>query len=145
MRISIRMYRAVKVPIEYLREAAGSSQGSSQAAEMQAALLEKYGPMSPTLKLFWPSVKGQDLPADDEAEVLVHGSMGNVVVVGLDVMGFELPEAKVPMAGIVSSDPLDEKEIWMVDGALRAEMGRMGIMVEPKDFEWRFWYEVRGQ
>jgi hypothetical protein len=66
-----------------------------------------------------------------------------LVVVGIEVESFDVRAAGIPFAGVVHADPLDSLDLAREEGALRAELERIGLSVEVKEFEWRFSYEVK--
>jgi hypothetical protein len=126
MKINVRLYRVTSVPAERVKAVAGLAADATPGDAM-AAIMDEFGPMTPRLKFFWA----------DDADF-------RTVVVGIEVMGFDLLAPKVPQAGLVFHDPLVREEILMADGALNGELSRIGVYTETDKYEWRVAYEVRG-
>lgn len=126
MKISVRLYRVASVPTEHMKALAGH-EADAGSADVMASIKDQFGPLLPRLKFFWP---------DDPTFRTVH--------VGLEVMAFDLLAANVPTAGLVFHDPIDREEVLRADGALQGELSRIGVWSEPEKFEWRAWYDVKG-
>ena len=62
----------------------------------------------------------------------------------IEAMSFDIREAHVPHSGFVTCDPLDQKEVLLLDGRLEGELNRIGVPVQAKNFEWNTAYTVSG-
>jgi len=138
MKLTVRIYRAAKVKTNSLRAAAGAPD-DADGRKVWSCLLERYGPMAPTLRVFWPPPpEGEDQPREE----CLDGHLN--AIVGLEVMSFDVPDMpRVPFSGLVEHEPLDAAEIQRIDGALESEMLRLGVVADADKNEWRCWYEVR--
>lgn len=67
----------------------------------------------------------------------------NQTLASQEVLGFNIEAGDVPVAGIVNADPLDHIEMHRLDGQLRGELLRIGIVTEPDRYEWRCAYEIK--
>lgn len=127
MKLLVRLYRVAKVPTIHLLAATGLAEDAS-ADHLRQALVEKFGPLAYRLKFFFdgPSV------------------MGRTTIVGMESMGFDICDPKIPQAGIVDHDPLIPADVHRADGALHSELARMGVHTDVDEFDWRCAFEVRG-
>lgn len=125
MKLSIRLYRVAKVPTSHLLAAAGLPDDATSEKLLQE-IQERFGPLAYRFKMF------------------LDGSLGGFSIVGMEVMGFDLRDPRVPQAGIVEHDPLISEDVHRVDGALHGELARLGIFSDVEEFEWRMAYEVKG-
>jgi len=124
MKATLRLYRAVPIKTEHLMAVAGLEK-TAPVAVANDSLHKKFAPFTPRFKVFWPS-EGYD-----------------ITVVGLEVMSFCVEDTdRVPRAGIVTCDPMRPSDVHETDGALQAELQRLGIWTETKHYEWRAWYEL---
>lgn len=126
MRLNVGLYRVVQVPTEHLKAAVGLEMDASSdlAAEK---LREKFGVLTPGVRIFW---------AADE---------WRTTIVGIKTVWFDARDASIPQAGVVSCDPLFPEDIHRADGALQATLLRFGITTRPEEYEWRCWWELKGE
>ena len=138
MRLIAKFYRIAKVKTNALRAAAGAPP-DADGRQVWQALLDRYGPMAPTIRVFWPpSPEGETQPSDE-----CHDGHLNAIV-GIEVMSFDVPDMpKVPFSGLIEHEPLDPPAIHRLDGALVSELLRIGIVQFAEKNEWRCWYEVK--
>ena len=128
MKLSVKLYRTTTIPTAELLAAADlplDSEGSPEG--LMRALREKFGPFPPRFEIF---------PPGDVA--------CSKAVIGMQVMGFDILEANVPMAGLVMSDPCSTQDVDRVDGAIESELNRLGIATGFDGYEWRQAYKVKG-
>jgi hypothetical protein len=125
MKITARMYRCTTVPTEYLASVAGVDYGPETPTEkILAALKDQFSPFAPRVQFFFDS---------------------NKTVVGIEALAFEVPEPnRLFSAGLIHVDPVDQEDVVRADGALQSEMGRFGISVDTKDFDWKVFCEKSG-
>lgn len=140
MKLSVRMYRVAKVDMDHLRAAAGLS-GYENANEdnklddlVMRGLVKAFGPLAIGLKIFCP----------ERPSVLDPEGARHFGLVGMEMMGFDLPHAETAVSGIVRADPIDEKDMDRLDGALLSELSRWGIYVEPSWLDTRMAYSKDG-
>jgi hypothetical protein len=121
---TLRLYRAISVPTEHLFATVGLDR-TALVEKANEAIHKDFAPFSPRFRIFWPS-QGYD-----------------ITVVGIDVMSFCIESAdRTPRAGLVTCDPMVPSDVHEADGALQAELQRLGIWTETKNYEWRAWYEI---
>lgn len=132
MILDIVTYRAVEISTDILQAIAGikSSQGML-VKEIEAAIVSLF-PKHPSLKVFvHPSIH-------DEGPMRPTSS-----VIGMEVMRTSMDAPVTPSAVLTSSDPIDNREIDRVDGALLFVLGQVGIMAEPSNIVWKACYVWR--
>lgn len=127
MKLSVRLYRVAKVPTNHLLAAAGLEEGST-ADELRNTIMDKFGPLAYRFKIFYDG----------------SSAMGRMTIVGMESMGFDIVDPKIPQAGLVDHDPLNPTDVHRADGALHSELTRIGVFTEIDEFEWRCVYEVKG-
>lgn len=125
MKLSIRLYRVAKIQTNHLLAAAGLPEDAT-GDQLLHEIQDRFGPLAYRFKIF------------------MDGSLGRVSLVGMEVMGFDLRDPRVPQAGIVEHDPLIAEDVHRVDGALHGELARLGVFSDVEEFEWRMAYEVKG-
>jgi hypothetical protein len=63
----------------------------------------------------------------------------------MEVMSFDIKAEAIPFSAMMLADPIDEREVDRVDGALRGEMERLGIdQSRIQDYHWRMELNVKG-
>jgi len=124
MIVSIKRWRVAKVSMEELQGAAGLGVEADGKAILDG-LRKSLGPLGPRIRFFFPE----------------HGI--RLAIVGIEVEAFEVRAEGIPFAGVVHADPLDSLDLAREEGALRAELERIGLRVEVEKLEWRFSYEVK--
>lgn len=128
MKVTCKMFRCTTIRTAELMAAAGFDGDEQIAIDLlMKAVREKFRPFSPRFKIFFPS---------DVATTKT--------VVGIEAMVFDIPEANVPMAGLVMMEPGSPEDTARADGALESELNRMGIGTDLDDREWRMSYELKG-
>jgi hypothetical protein len=132
MKLQVRLYRAVQISLGDLYGAVGLPMSAVPEQAMHK-LSENYGPLALCLRIFWP---------EGDPDVIMDPNMK--VVVGLEVMGFDIQAAKVAQAGLVHHDPIIPEVIQRADGALQGELARLGIFTAVEKYDWRCAYEIRG-
>jgi len=125
MLISIKRWRVAKVSLAELQGAAGVGPEAG-AAEVLDGLRKSLGPLGPRIRFFFPEPK-----------------TGLLATVGIEVESFDVRAPGIPFAGVIHADPLDSLDLAREEGALRAELERIGLRVEVEELEWRFSYEVK--
>jgi hypothetical protein len=64
---------------------------------------------------------------------------------GVEAVGFDIQEEDLPQAaGFVNADPLRKDDILRLDGQLLGELARIGIHTVAEHYEWRCFYEKKG-
>ena len=137
MKLSFKLFRCVSVPQHWF-ESILESPGAA-AAILDAKLRRELGPFPSRLKIWWS--KPQPGLATTATETV--SDKFNHVVIGIEVLAFDLTEQGVPCGGVCSTDPLVAQDIDRVDGALESELNRWGITTEFEGFEWRAAYDLR--
>lgn len=128
MKLIAKLYRVTTIRTAELLAVLGKDPDcDGTSAELAAKIRERFGRSTPRFNIFYPS----DLAVPK-------------TVVGMEAMSFDVREANVPMAGIVMADPLRQQDVDRIDGAIEAELNRMGIWTEFIGFEWRMAYEIEG-
>jgi hypothetical protein len=126
MMLKVQILRAIKVSSTQLR-ASLSLDNNSTNEQLESKLIEKFGPMAPRFKIFWSPATGYDW-----------------AVAGINVLNFDVQEAHVPQAGVMTADPLSKEQILLIDGALVSELERIGVYVDSRSVEWRCIYICNG-
>lgn len=124
MKMSVKHYRVAVLNEMDVIVAAGLDQDSGKPDQVMAALREKFGPLLPGIKFFWPG--------------------GHHCIVGLPCLSFDVPEVNIPTAGLVLADPLDAVRMHRLDGEICGELSRLGIHTTPESYEFRCAYELKG-
>lgn len=139
MKLSVRLYRVAKVRMDHLRAAAGITHLAphihASDSVITKGIIKSFGPMAPGMKVFCAE------PPNPNDSGYIEPQPG---LVGMEMIGFDLPKANAAMAGVVRADPINEKEVDRLDGALQSELSRWGIYVEVTSFETRMAYEKDG-
>jgi hypothetical protein len=130
MQVSVKRWRVAKVSLAELRAAAGVAEDADGTAIL-TGLRQSLGPLGPRIKFFFP-----------DADNTVHDRM-KLVIAGIEVEAFDVRAEGIPFAGVVHADPMDSIDMAREEGALRAELERIGLRVEVEKLEWRFSYEVK--
>lgn len=116
MKLKIKFYRTAKIPAKFIVAAVGAEPDATPEIIVDK-LMRSFKPLAPGI-------------------VLYHE--GNKYIVAKEVMAFDLRQTNTPFAPtVVNCDPGKPEDIHRTDGALQSELARMGIMSEPKDYEWR--------
>lgn len=124
--IQVKLYRVAKVHTAQLKGACGLELDSDNQKASEE-LKKRFGPhFAHGFKVFWPEVPAY-----------------SITLVGMEAMAFDVKSDKVPCAGVVQSDPLDDHAVSRLDGMLLGELSRLGIYYEHKDVEWRMYYSVK--
>jgi len=135
MLVQIKRWRVTKVGMGFLRAAAGVDD-LAEGPAILAGLRKTFGPLGPRIRIFFPERGADRGPGDATPSTAT-------VVVGIEVESFDVRAPGLPFAGMCHADPLDEVDLAREEGALRAEMERLGIRVEVEHMEWRFGYDLR--
>lgn len=130
MLVSVKRWRVAKISLEELRAAAGVADDAAAAAIL-TGLRQSLGPLGPRIRFFFPDTTDA---AQDRLKL---------VIAGIEVEAFDVRAEGIPFAGVVHADPLDSIDMAREEGALRAELERIGLRVEVGKLEWRFSYEVK--
>ena len=126
MKLKVKLYRAVELHTSIAKGSLGAKP-DELAANCEVLMTDQFGPLAPRIKIIWP----------DSASIKT--------IAGAEMIAFDVPRVGVPSSGIVLGDPLESKEVSEAEGALRSELARYGIYLEPEQkFEWRLFYEVEG-
>lgn len=170
MQISVKKWRVAKVSLAELRAAAGVAE-SADGTAILTGLRQSLGPLGPRIRFFFPDVDNTVRSAALQASLspprdidLVMGgppcqgfsgynphrriddprnSRMELVIAGIEVEAFDVRAEGLPFAGMIHADPLDSIDMAREEGALRAELERIGLRVEVEKLEWRFSYEVK--
>lgn len=127
MKVTMKWLRTVSIPFPFFEAIVdGYNSEYMQTTEIMRYLMEQYGPLPPRFLIHFPESK-----------------TGNVTV-STEVMRWDFLEEDIPISAIVSADPMEPKDIAMIDGALRGELERLGISREVDDFQWRAMYSITG-
>jgi len=124
MIISIKRWRVAKISMEELQGAAGLGPEANGGAILDG-IRKTLGPLGPRIRFFFPELGAK------------------LAIIGIEVEAFDVRASGIPFAGVVHADPLDSLDLAREEGALRAEMERIGLRVEVEDLEWRFSYESK--
>ena len=122
--ISVKRWRVAKVSMEELQGAAGLGPEANGMSILDG-LRKALGPLGPRIRFFFPE----------------PGS--RLAIAGIEVEAFDVRAEGIPFAGVVHADPLDSLDMAREEGALRAELERIGLRVEVEKLEWRFSYDVK--
>jgi hypothetical protein len=125
MLVTVSLLRALKLQAEHFYVAVELDKDTKPFL-VERAIREKFGPIADGFKFFWPA---DGFPS---------------MSVGIEVAKFDVKEAHFPQAGVVTTDPLDHREILMIDGALISELRRFWVYMEAKSIEWRTAYTTSG-
>jgi hypothetical protein len=126
MKLRVKLYRAVELHTSIAKGVLGLKP-DELAANCDVYLKDQFGPLAPRIKIVWPD----------------SGSIKTIA--GAEMIAFDVPRVGVPSSGIVLGDPLVSSEVSEAEGALRSELARYGVFLEPdQKFEWRLYYEVEG-
>lgn len=129
MRIAVKVFRTTRVLTAHVKKVVGLEidAPNDQASD---AVKKTFGPhMVPGFKIFWPEPAG-------------HKN----TIVGIEALGFDAPvPTGLPQGcdSLILCDPLDAQDTARLDGALRAELMRMGIWTDADDYEWRIATSVK--
>lgn len=135
MQISVKKWRVAKVSLAELRAAAGVAE-SAAFTEILTGLRQSLGPLGPRIRFFFPDV-------DNTVRSAAFQDRMKLVIAGIEVEAFDVRAEGIPFAGMIHADPLDSIDMAREEGALRAELERIGLRVEVEKLEWRFSYEVK--
>jgi hypothetical protein len=129
MKITGKLFRTTTIRTAELIAAVGKdSETEMIGAELAALVKDRFGPLAPRFQIFYPG----------------DTRFSRTLVVGLESMVFDVQDVKVPMAGLVTADPMNAQDIDRVDGAIESELNRMGVYTGFEGFEWRFFYDIKG-
>lgn len=121
MKLYVGLYRTIDFPSPWLT--CNLEPKDALSMSLEERLRKRFGPLAPRIKFF---------------------TAGEKATAGIEVLNFDLQDAETLQAGLVQCDPIDSVEISMVDGALRSELERLGVPLPDPDFQWRMFYETRG-
>lgn len=124
MIISIKRWLVAKVSMEELQAAAGQGPEAGGVAILDG-LRRALGPLGPRIRFFFPEPGAK------------------LALAGIEVEAFDVRAPGIPFAGVTHADPLDSLDLAREEGALRAELERIGLRVEVEELEWRFSYETK--
>jgi hypothetical protein len=127
MKLTVSLYRVTTIRTAELLAAAGLEQDSNINSPWMSLIKDAFKPFPPRFKIFYP--------ADPKAAK---------TVVGVEAMSFDITEVNVPMAGLVTADPMSPQDVDRLDGGIESELNRMGISTGFERYEWRIAYEVKG-
>lgn len=123
MKILVKILRVAHIPTDQLRAAAGL-EDKEPWTNVIPKLKEAFGPLSPAIRFF----------KRDETMSLA----------GIEAISFDVPEANCPIAGFVNTEPIERDKVNRLDGQLLGELARLGIDTLAEKYEWRCFYEVKG-
>jgi hypothetical protein len=129
MKLIVALYRTVDFGADWLTanvENVQSWQGGAEFSDnttLEQKLRIRFGPSAPRFKI-WRTAKK--------------------ATAGIEVMNFDVDDCDTPQAGLVMADPMDSREVSMVDGALRSELERLGIPMDAENIQWRIYYQTKG-
>lgn len=129
MKMTVKLYRVTSIFTKDLVEVVGGQPESFKdpIGRLSEALREKFSPMSPRFKIFFPA------------------SLNQIKTnVGMEAMSFNIQDASTPQAGLVMADPMLPQDVDRLDGALEGELNRMGLGADFENYEWRVAYETKG-
>lgn len=121
MKLIVSLYRTVDFGADWLL--ANIPHPALTDSTIETSLRERFGPLAPRFKIWRTTQKA---------------------TAGIEVMTFDVDACDTPQAGLLLADPIDPGEIAMVDGALRSELERLGIPIEPALIQWRLSYQTKG-
>ena len=140
MQVSVKRWRVAKVSLAELRAAAGVAE-SADGTAILTGLRQSLGPLGPRIRFFFPDVDNTVRSAREHRQALQDRM--KLVIAGIEVEAFDVRAEGLPFAGMIHADPLDSIDMAREEGALRAELERIGLRVEVEKLEWRFSYEVK--
>ena len=135
MQVSVKKWRVAKISLAELRAAAGVAE-SADGTAILTGLRQSLGPLGPRIRFFFPDV-------DNTVRSAALQDRMKLVIAGIEVEAFDVRAEGLPFAGMIHADPLDSIDMAREEGALRAELERIGLRVEVEKLEWRFSYEVK--
>ena len=135
MQVSVKKWRVAKISLAELRAAAGVAE-SADGTAILTGLRQSLGPLGPRIRFFFPDV-------DNTVRSAAFQDRMKLVIAGIEVEAFDVRAEGIPFAGMIHADPLDSIDMAREEGALRAELERIGLRVEVEKLEWRFSYEVK--
>ncbi len=141
MQVSVKRWRVAKVSLAELRAAAGVAEDADGTAIL-TGLRQSLGPLGPRIRFFFPDVDNT-VQASSQCDGLRGYDRMKLVIAGIEVEAFDVRAEGIPVAGVVHADPMDSIDMAREEGALRAELERIGLRVEVEKLEWRFSYEVK--
>ena len=128
MKLMTTLYRVTTIRTAELIAAVGKDPDTEiTGSELNQLVKEKFGPLAPRFRIF--------VPPDSSV---------TKTIVGCEAMCFDVPEANVPMAGLVMVDPMEPKDVDRIDGAIESELNRLGLGTEWQGYEWRFYFRTLG-
>ena len=129
MKLTGKLYRATTIRTAELVAACGKdSETEMSGAELAALVKSQYGPLTPRFTIFYPG----------------DTRFSKTLVVGLEIMCFDVQEVKTPMAGLVMADPMKPQDVDRADGAIESELNRLGIWTDFASYDYKFSYEIKG-
>jgi hypothetical protein len=128
MKIIVKLYRVTTIRTAELLAAAGEDPESEMTGtELSQLVKDNFGPLHPTLQIFYPA-----------------DTSFRKTVVGMEAMLFDLQDVNIPQSGLIMVDPISPQDVDRIDGAVEAELNRMGISTDFECFEWRMVYQIIG-
>lgn len=134
MKADVILMRMIKVNIEHFLAAASKKSEKmgrdATGTEIKECIQEKFGLLNPKVKFIWPS----------KPTVMTSP----FVTVGVEAVRFEVKQAHEPHAGITMAEPLDAREVSMLDGTLLGELERLGIIYDARNIQWGIQWKTEG-
>ncbi len=134
MKADVVLMRMIKVNIEYFLAAANKKSDKlgrdATGAEIKECIQEKFGLLNPKVRFIWPSKP--------------TAMTSPFVTVGVEAVRFEVKHAHEPHAGITMADPMNPREVLMLDGTLLGELERLGIYADARNIQWGLQWKTEG-
>ena len=129
MKITGKLYRTTTIRTAELIAAVGKDPETEMTgAELAALVKDRFGPLAPRFQIFYPG----------------DTRFSKSLVVGIESMVFDVQDVKVPMAGLVTTDPMNRQDVDRVDGAIESELNRIGVYTGFENYDWKFLYDIKG-
>ena len=119
MKWKVTIYRATTIrTADLISVVNGPADKALKAAEIRELVKQEFYPQPPGFKIFYA-------PSDLTK-----------TTVGFEAMCFDIVEANVPMAALVTLDPVDPNDVARMEGAVEGELNRMGLSTNFEGYGW---------
>lgn len=133
MKLQVKLYRTVQIPTQELVWNMFKDEAKPvRREELDIFFGQKFSPVVKSIKFFWNFSHTKQLPEQ--------------MVVGIEVMSFDIRKAEINQQGLIETDFLDREEVLRREGALLSELERIGIflMSAGNPFSWSVYYSTEG-
>jgi hypothetical protein len=119
MKWKVTIYRATTIRTSDLISVVnGPADKPLTSVEIRELVKAEFYPQPPGFKIFYA-------PSDITK-----------TTVGFEAMCFDIVEEAVPMAALVSLDPMDPQDVARMEGAVEGELNRMGLSTNYEGYNW---------